>query len=69
MREVWDLDITIDVQPVVLGGQHDGAVLHESHVKALGMLHLGDIIVIKIKRGERERLPTLLSRAPSSWPA
>ena len=44
-REVGDLHIAVDVEPVVLGGQHDGAVLHESHVKTLGMLHLDNIVV------------------------
>ena len=50
MREVWDLDITIDVQPVVLGGQHDGAVLHQGHVEALGMLNLEKIRPVRTKK-------------------
>ena len=44
-REIGDLDVAVDVESVVFGRQHDRAVLHESHVKALGMLHLGDIVV------------------------
>ena len=34
------LDISVDVEPVVLAGQDDAAVPHEGHVEALGVLHL-----------------------------
>ena len=34
------LDISVDIEPVVLAGQHDAAVPHESHVETLGVLHL-----------------------------
>lgn len=34
------LDIAVDVEPVVLAGKHDAAILHESHVEALSMFHL-----------------------------
>ena len=69
MREVWDLDITIDVQPVVLGGQNDGAVLHQGHVEALGMLYLEKIRPVRTKKMSGVKVSTLLSRAPSNWPA
>jgi len=35
------VNVTVDVQPIVLAGQHDGAVVHEGDVEALGVLHLG----------------------------
>lgn len=35
-----DLDISVDVEPVVLAGQHNTAVIHQGHVKTLRMLHL-----------------------------
>ena len=31
------LDVSVDVQPVVFGGQHDGSVVHQADVEALGM--------------------------------
>ena len=38
-REIY-LDIAVDVEPVVLAGEHDAAILHERLVEALRMLHL-----------------------------
>lgn len=35
------MNVTVDVQPIVLAGQHDGAVVHEGDIEALGVLHLG----------------------------
>ena len=40
MKATHYLDVSVDIEPVVLAGQHDAAVLHESHVETLGMLHL-----------------------------
>ena len=37
---VFYLDVAVDVEPVVLAGEHDAAILHERHVEALRMLHL-----------------------------
>ena len=34
------LDVSVDVEPVVLAGQDDAAVPHEGHVETLGVLHL-----------------------------
>ena len=34
------LDVSVDVEAVVLAGQHHGPVVHQRHVKALRMLHL-----------------------------
>ena len=34
------LDVAVDVEPVVLAGEHDATILHERHVEALRMLHL-----------------------------
>ena len=34
------LDIAVDVEPVILAGKHNAAILHERHVEALGMFHL-----------------------------
>ena len=34
------LDVAVDVEPVVLAGEHDAAILHERHVEALRMFHL-----------------------------
>ena len=35
------LDVSVDVEAVVLGGEDDGAVVHEGDVEALGVFHLG----------------------------
>ena len=35
------LDVSVDVEPVVLGGEHHGAVVHERDVEALRVLDLG----------------------------
>ena len=35
-----DLDVSVDVDPVVLAGQDDGAVAGERDVEALRVLHL-----------------------------
>ena len=35
-----DLDVSVDVEPVVLAGQHNTAVVHQGNVKTLRMLHL-----------------------------
>lgn len=35
------MNITVDVQPIILAGQHDGAVVHEGDVEALCVLDLG----------------------------
>ena len=37
----WHLDIPVDIQPVVLGGQDYAPVVHQAHVEALGVLDLG----------------------------
>ena len=37
---VFYLDVAVDVEPVVLAGEHDAAILHERHVEALRMFHL-----------------------------
>ena len=34
------LDIAVDVEPVILAGKHNAAILHERHVEALRMFHL-----------------------------
>ena len=34
------LDIAVDVEPVVLAGEDNAAILHERHVEALSMFHL-----------------------------
>ena len=36
----WDLYVAIDIEAIVFGGQHHGAVVHQGNVKALGVLHL-----------------------------
>lgn len=36
-----NLNVTVDVEAVVLGGEHHRAVVHEGDVKALSVLHLG----------------------------
>jgi len=36
----WDLYVAIDVEAVVFGGQHHGAVVHQGDVEALGVFHL-----------------------------
>lgn len=41
----WDLYVAIDVEAVVFGGQHHGAVVHQGDVEALGVFHLA------LKRG------------------
>ena len=38
--DLWQLNVSVDVEPVVLAGQHDGAVVHERNVEALRVLHL-----------------------------
>ena len=40
MKAILYLDVSVDIEPVVLAGQHDAAVPHESHVETLGVLHL-----------------------------
>lgn len=35
-----DLDVTVDVESVVFRGQHHTPVVHQGHIKALGMFHL-----------------------------
>lgn len=35
-----DLDITVDVEAIVFRGQHHTPVVHQGHIKALGMFHL-----------------------------
>ena len=35
-----DLHVSVDVQAVVLGGEHHGAVVHQRDVETLGVLHL-----------------------------
>ena len=40
LHDVGGLDVSVDVEPVVLAGEHDAAILHERHVEALRMLHL-----------------------------
>lgn len=35
------MNVTVDVQPIVLAGQHDGTVVHEGDVEALRVLDLG----------------------------
>ena len=35
-----DLDVAVDVEAVVLAGQHNGPVVHQRHVETLGVLHL-----------------------------
>ena len=37
----WQLDVAVDVEAVVFAGQHHGAVVHQGHVEALGVLDLG----------------------------
>ena len=39
-RAILYLDISVNIEPVVLAGQHDAAVPHEGHVETLGVLHL-----------------------------
>ena len=34
------LDVSVDVEAVVLAGQDHAAVIHQRHVKTLSMLHL-----------------------------
>lgn len=36
-----DLKVAIDIEPIILGGEDYRAVVHEGHIKALCMLHLG----------------------------
>ena len=38
--EIADLHVSVDVQAVVLGGEHHGAVVHQRDVETLGVLHL-----------------------------
>ena len=35
------LDVAVDVEAVVFAGQHHGAVVHQGHVEALGVLDFG----------------------------
>lgn len=35
------LDVAVDVEPVVFAGQHDGAVVHQGDIEALCVLDLG----------------------------
>lgn len=35
------LHVAVDVQPVVLAGKNNRAVIHQSHIEALSMFHLG----------------------------
>lgn len=34
------LKITVDVEPVVLAGKHDGTIVHKGDIETLGVLHL-----------------------------
>ena len=38
--DLWQLNVSVDVEPVVLAGQHDRAVVHQRDVEALGVFHL-----------------------------
>ena len=53
-----DLDIAVDVEPVVLGGEDDGAVVHEGDVEALRVLDLGlegrEQLAVLLEDGEVE---------------
>ena len=35
----WHLHVSVDVQPVVFGGQNNGTVIHKADVEALGMFN------------------------------
>ena len=35
-----NLNVSVDVETIVLAGQHHTAVVHQSHIKALGVFHL-----------------------------
>ena len=52
------LDISVNVEPVVFGGQYHRAIIHQRHIEALRMLHLGlegrDERAILRKHGEIE---------------
>ena len=37
---LYHLHVAVDVESVILGGEDDGAVLHERHVEALRVLDL-----------------------------
>ena len=37
---MWQLHVSVDVEPVVLACQDDGAVIHQGHVETLSVLHL-----------------------------
>lgn len=38
--DLGELDVAVDVEPVVLAREHHGPVVHEGDVEALGVLHL-----------------------------
>ena len=39
-----DLDVSVDVEPVIFAGQHHATVIHQRNVKTLSMLHLSQNI-------------------------
>ena len=39
------LNISVDVEPVVLAGQHHATVVHQRYVETLGVLHLHQIFI------------------------
>ena len=41
-----DLDVSVDVEAVILAGQHHAPVVHQRHVKTLSVLHLHEIVMI-----------------------
>ena len=40
VEDIYHLHVAVDVESVILGGEDDGAVLHERHVEALRVLDL-----------------------------
>lgn len=42
------LHVSVDVEAVVLGGEHHGAVVHQRDVETLGVLHLEEMNIKSI---------------------